>query len=160
MKSKRWTDFALGVLSDDYPAAPGERVWINNLYQVYERPLVEGGGNRWVHLSIKLRDRSVIHDWRDLQRIKNEIVGPEAEAVELFPAESRLVDTSNQYHLWCVVGGRFPFGFNTRVVSDGSVRGSQQRPWAEDEKPSDCLDVETANAMVTAWFNAKKGAHE
>jgi hypothetical protein len=37
-----------------------------------------------------------VHDWRDLQRIKNQLVGPECEAVELYPAESRKVDTANQ----------------------------------------------------------------
>jgi len=28
------------------------------------------------------------------------IVGEEHEAFEVYPAESRLVDTANQYHLW------------------------------------------------------------
>jgi hypothetical protein len=42
-------------------------------------------------------DGQAIHDWRELQRIKNEIVGDEIEAVELYPAESRLLDTANWY---------------------------------------------------------------
>jgi hypothetical protein len=55
-----------------------------------------------VHLSIKRFDRGPVRDWRHLQQIKNEVVGPEAEAFEIFPAESRLVDTANQYHLWAI----------------------------------------------------------
>ena len=52
------------------------------------------------HLSIKRLDKEPIHDWRDMQQIKNDIMGPEREAVELYPAESRHVDCANQFHLW------------------------------------------------------------
>ena len=41
-----------------------------------------------------------IRDWNVLQGIKNEIVGPEYEAVELFPAQSRLMNQECAYHLW------------------------------------------------------------
>ena len=75
-------------------------VWMNNRYQVniykFERP------KDWppmVHLSIKRLDKEPIHDWRHLQRIKNELVGANCEALELYPAEDRVVDTANQYHL-------------------------------------------------------------
>lgn len=51
------------------------------------------------HLSIHDHWRTTRHDWRDFQQIKNELCGPESEAVEIYPAESRLVDTSNEYHL-------------------------------------------------------------
>lgn len=76
-----------------------------------------------VHLSIKRIDQAPVHDWRDLQRIKDELIGPECEAVELYPANSRLlVDTSNQFHLWCSrdASFRFPFGFGDRLVTDDS----------------------------------------
>jgi hypothetical protein len=87
------------------------------------------------HLSIKRLDQRIVHDWRDLQRIKNEIVGPEYEAVELFPAESRKVDTANQYHLWVInqKGMRFPFGFQEPMVVDDygvSTIGAVQRDTA------------------------------
>lgn len=52
------------------------------------------------HLAISRHDKNPIREWRDLQEIKNKLCGPESEAVELFPAESRLVDTANVYHLW------------------------------------------------------------
>lgn len=109
----------------------GLTIWINCTYQVAAREL----GNNGVHLSIKRLDRQVIRDWRDLQWIKNELIGPECEAVELFPAESRLVDQANQYHLTAVrdPSFRFPFGFNDgRLVSEGSIAGSVQRPFEKE----------------------------
>ena len=68
-----------------------------------------------VHLSIRRIDRKPIRDWRDLQRIKNELVGPECEMVEIFPAESRLIDTANQFHLWGLDDpemGKIAFGWH------------------------------------------------
>lgn len=85
-----------------------------------------------IHLSIKRLDRQPIHDWRDLQDIKNALVGREHEAVELYPAESRLTDSANQYHLWCLASPeiRFPFGFRERFTTDESSGGAIQRPGA------------------------------
>ena len=68
------------------------------------------------YLSIKRNDREPLCDWRAKQRIKNAVLGDHWEAVELYPQEDRLVDTSNQYHLfaWEAV---FPiYLFNTREV--------------------------------------------
>jgi hypothetical protein len=112
-------------------------LWMNSLYQVNLRVLTMKDPEvpPIVHLSIKRRDKSPCHDWRDLQAIKNQLVGPECEAVEIYPAESRLVDTANQYHLWAVADPtyRFPFGWNTgRVVTSKSGTYSKQRPIKEE----------------------------
>ena len=74
-----------------------EEQWANGVYVVYKRQTRPG----FIHLSIKRADRQPCRDWRDFQRIKNQLAGPEWEAVELYPAESRLVDMANQFHLWC-----------------------------------------------------------
>jgi hypothetical protein len=37
--------------------------------------------------------------WADLQRIKSELVGPNRVALQVFPAESEVVDRSNSYHI-------------------------------------------------------------
>jgi hypothetical protein len=83
--------------------------WLNDVYSVGRYD----DGNI-IHLSIKRIDKEPIHDWRDLQEIKNLLVGKENEAVELYPAESRRVDMANQYHLWCFADEKatIPFGFN------------------------------------------------
>jgi hypothetical protein len=86
-------------------------------------------------LSIKRLDREPIMDWRDLMAIKDQLCGAEAEALQLFPARSRVVDTSNQYHLWVFMkqGGRrfprIPVGWDTSMVLDESKTGkAKQRP--------------------------------
>ena len=98
--------------------------WINDLYQVQVTRF--GDDNPGVHLNIRRRDgKPIFRDWRHFQRIKNELVGEECEGVELYPAESRCVDSSNKYHLWCVADPtyRFPLGFTER-----DVRGPVENP--------------------------------
>jgi hypothetical protein len=115
--------------------ATKERVFMNDLYQVNiddEPDTISHDWPQMLHLSIKRRDKEPIHDWRHLQQIKNELVGPDHEAVELYPAEDRLVDTVNQYHLWVLVkpGMFFPFGWRSRTVgnSEAAARtGAKQR---------------------------------
>jgi len=103
-------------------------VWINETYQVEVRRNPTG----WTQLNIRRRDGNVIfRDWREFQDIKNQLVGPEVEAIELYPAESRLVDTSNKYHLWCLPPGqRIPVGWEHKDVKDdeGHKKGLRQRP--------------------------------
>jgi len=109
-----------------------DEVWINNKYQVNidRNPEFGQGWPEMIHLSIKRRDKQPIHDWRDIQRIKNELFGPENEGVELYPAESRLCDTANQFHAWILKepGRIFPFGFfGGRLVTSESIGGEVQR---------------------------------
>jgi hypothetical protein len=78
------------------------------------------------HLEISRRDETPIRDWQILQAIKNEVVGKQYEAVELYPAHSRLMDVHNKYHLWILAPKegegkppRFPLGLKQHgVVSD------------------------------------------
>jgi hypothetical protein len=94
----------------------GEHWYKNNVYTVivdsnlYTNKVERYLGMPVLHLSIKRNDRKPIDSWADLQWIKNQIAGPEAEAVQLFPAESRMLEAANQYHLW-VIPGTFPIGF-------------------------------------------------
>lgn len=96
-------------------------------------PALGPDGVIW-HLSIKRHDREPMQDWRVLQRIKTEIAGAETEALELYPAESRVVDTANQYHLYAFVNcGMIPIGFPKGGRSDMSMENptggkSRQRP--------------------------------
>ena len=92
----------------------------NKKYTVFIRIRrdVEEGEYQMIHLSIKRNDKKPIREWRDLLRIKNTLVGEEVEAVELFPAMSRVVDEANQYHLWCIPNYTFPFGSKEPMVTD------------------------------------------
>jgi hypothetical protein len=124
-----WTPF-VEVTAD---MLAGGKLYVNSRYQVVKRHCgTEECGTLW-HLSIKNRANNAEHDWRDYQRIKNELIGPEAEGVELYPAESRLVDSANQFHLWIIDGPgfQFPFGFADRLVCGKPIDGGAQRPFDE-----------------------------
>lgn len=71
------------------------QIFENEIYSVQVRD-----NHPFIQLTIERRDLQPCRDWKHLQQIKNELIGPEHEAVELFPAESRLIDAGNQYHMW------------------------------------------------------------
>jgi hypothetical protein len=51
-------------------------------------------------LSILRKDRQPIRDWSEIQKIKNEILGEETYAIEVFPPKSELINRYNCYHLF------------------------------------------------------------
>lgn len=112
-------------------------IWGNDRYTVHVRCSIEKGMSGLVHLSIHRRDRAPARDWRDFQRIKNDVCGPEREAIELYPAESRLVDQANEYHLWVAPEGeRLPVGVDVgRLVGtpeEAAAIGATQRALDEE----------------------------
>lgn len=111
------------------------RYYINNLYQAqvsFSTVDWFGQSKDIAMLNVRRRDGAMIWDWRHLQRIKNELFGDEVEGVQLFPAESRLVDTSNKWSIWVLLDGtKMPFGWTERDVLDQTVKGvpgMRQRP--------------------------------
>ena len=85
-------------------------------------------------MTIKRIDQAQTRSWRDFQRIKNELVDPEWEGIEIFPPESELIDQANQYHLWVMRPGLIKFGFRgQRRVSDGAGVGEMQTPLDAEE---------------------------
>jgi len=107
-------------------------VWRNDLYVVHVKRLYSGE----MHLSIRRDDRKPCRDWRHFQQIKNQLAGPEREAVEIYPAESRVVDAANQFHLFVLPeGDRVPMGFTEGGRRDDiDVGFGEQRPF--DEEPT------------------------
>jgi hypothetical protein len=108
----------------------------NNVYQVNITDVKDGADNSWQWLSIKRRDRGVVRDWRHLQRIKNDLCGAEREAIEIYPAESELIDTANQFHLWVMPEGMnapvgFRYGRDVMTPSEAEKVGARQRPFTE-----------------------------
>lgn len=79
--------------------------WKNNRYVVMEFPQrpTEHGIVR--HLIVQRVQADNIHNWNDLQRIKNEVCGPESLAFEVYPPESKLVNDFHVYHLWVLPEG-------------------------------------------------------
>ena len=129
-------------------------VFINDLYQVTYREVETmlfsdpGTAPRKVAwLCIRRKDSEAVHDWRHLQNIKNDLCGPEYEAMEIYPAESRLVDSCNQYHLWVLPKGlRVPFGYEERDVSDQPFGKNKQRPF--EDRPADLNAIAAQRDMT------------
>ncbi len=100
-------------------------IYVNNIYQVavYRNkdadelvhvPELKG---RCTWLTIKRKDKRNVNNWQDMQTIKNRLVGTNCDAIQLFPAENRMVNTANQYHLIVLPeDASIPFGWVTRVV--------------------------------------------
>lgn len=144
-----------------------DKLYLSEFYQVAidKRPTHGFPGMLVWHLSIKRIDKEPIMDWRDLQAIKCQLCGDEAEAIQLFPAKSRVVDTSNQYHLWVLMKGssgkfpRLPIGWSTSMVLDEAATGkAKQRPLGvhHEQQPFEAepSDVERARQLIDQTLSA------
>lgn len=54
------------------------------------------------HLTVEKFDGTDGVTWDELQAVKNEMLGPEAACVEVYPPESELVNDVNRRHLWVI----------------------------------------------------------
>jgi len=141
-----------------------DAVFLNDGYQVdvrYDKK--EDGMKGWLWLSIKRKDKSWIRDWRELQKIKNMICGDEREGCELYPAESRLVDSSNQFHIFVLPEGeKFSFGYNGgRLIVDGRKnggwgKGAKQREFKPADRPADIISPDEADEKIKKFLEVKE----
>ena len=116
--------------ADKAEAEKAERnTWINDIYQVLIQEVMDSKP-ALLHLNIRRIDNEPIHDWRDIQAIKNMLVGPENEGFELYPAEGRKQDTCNKYHLYVFksAADRINVGAFYRTVANKAWIG-RQRPY-------------------------------
>ena len=70
--------------------------WANDLYMatVLHEP------NGWAHITFKRNDGGTNVSWQEKQWLKSDVLGEDCEALELFPAESRVVETAGYHYLW------------------------------------------------------------
>lgn len=129
--SRRWHRMAL----QPERTADGAEIWANNVYSATLRRFPQGwvlGGGPWAQIGIWSDDGEPRHDWRDFQCIKNDLVGPDWEAVELYPSEERLMDPSNYFLLFCAP--EVPIGLHKgRVLANARTCIAPQRPWSGNE---------------------------
>lgn len=93
--------------------------WRNSIFTVVKYRL----GSGWFRLRIEASDgRPVDRNWPLFQAIKNQLLGPECEALELYPAESRKVDEANMYHMYGVADPAVKFSFGMTPVDLGGKR--------------------------------------
>jgi hypothetical protein len=101
-ESERWEPLVQTAFDPaDYAISPLDELWGNGTYTVHRRNKAEGVAE----LSVHRRDRAPIRDWRHMQSIKNNVCGKDWEGIEIYPADDRLVDTSNEYWLWAFAPG-------------------------------------------------------
>jgi len=75
----------------------------------------------WLSVRIHMGEE-VLRDWREFQCIKNDLVGKEAEAIEIYPPESMLVDEINTFHLWVFPKKTVPLGWVERKTLTAEER--------------------------------------
>ena len=114
-----------------------QEVWENSLYQAsVNRKMNKVFGAEIAEIAITRKDKDAIHDWRHFQQIKNDLVGEDVEAIEIYPNENRLMDTANTYWLYAFPKGYImPFGFMTprNIASSerGAMMGATQRTFED-----------------------------
>ena len=116
--SWEWQDLPVDpALRDQYPAVRNVRMVYRNdfwIVQVYEFTSAVLGP--MLHLAIRSiahagTDRGIEPTWNELQRIKNELVSPESEAVQAYPRDADVMDQADMYHLFVLPQGwPLPFG--------------------------------------------------
>lgn len=53
-----------------------------------------------------------------MQRIKNELAGEDATAIEVYPPQADVIDQADMFHIW-VLRGRLPFGLHKGMYLPG-----------------------------------------
>lgn len=83
---------------DRYPHfATAERCWVSETGDI---EVLLNRVDGFAHLKIHKRDDSKIFGFYLLQDVKDEVLGRNVAAVQIFPRSDDLVDGSNTYHLW------------------------------------------------------------
>ena len=117
-KTGDWGEWRMTALPNGIPGGHGwcrdiRLAHANDLYAVLERPVA----TRWGevrHLAIRTAS-NLEPPWRDKQRIKNELFGEDAIALEVMPATAELVDEAGMYHMWILPPGfEMPFTLKGR----------------------------------------------
>jgi len=122
-----WTEFQevfpLDSEEDPIELADGESWWRNSFYTVFRKELEpEVGLEGSVRLSIRRNDGRAIREWKHLYRVKNEVVNPEREAVEIFPPQSMLSSMDHEHHLFVT-----PVGVSSIYVYEEKIRAEGLR---------------------------------
>ena len=94
--------------------------WGNDRYTAHVKYQDSRGKDGYLEIGIHNHKRTTIMPWSHVQQIKNEICGAEREAVMIYPAESRLLDTANEYWIYVYPVGEGP------MREDGKLLGFNQ----------------------------------
>lgn len=76
----------------------------NRVFSVLDRTLADG--TRHLAVSSLSGERP---SWHEMQRIKDDLAGHDATAVEVYPPKQQIVDEADMFHIW-VLTQPLPFG--------------------------------------------------
>jgi hypothetical protein len=95
--SNKWTPFEdrTAEAKGNFPGDALLGFYVNNLFSVQ---CFEVLGTKVY--GVRRNDQSTNISWEAKQRIKNEVIGEEVSAIEVYPKCSQLVDQANMYWLW------------------------------------------------------------
>lgn len=82
----------------------------NKVFSVLDRP-AEGGVR---HLAVSSLSGKRL-TWPEMQRIKDELAGLDATAIEVYPPRDHVIDGADMFHIW-VLRGRLPFGLHLDTI--------------------------------------------
>lgn len=108
------------------------QVWENDRYGCLATFLPKSHGTLFGHevvrLGIQNQDQSARRDWRDFMAIKRDVLGPDWEAIELYPHDGRIIDPSNYFILYAI-RAEFPFGIAgpSKVLTPENAIAPQRR---------------------------------
>ena len=109
-----WRELSIDpALLARYPAVQRVRMIARNDFYIVQVFDVVTTIGVVTHLAIRGIDDHREPPWRDMQRIKNELVGETLEAVHVCPRQTDLVDQADMYHLFVLPAGYdLPFGLH------------------------------------------------
>lgn len=93
----------------------------NAVFCVLDRPAEAGVRHLAVSSLSGLRPT-----WPEMQRIKDDLAGPDATALEVYPPRAHVVDEADMFHIW-VLRGKLPFGLHLldRHPAATALRGAE-----------------------------------
>lgn len=142
----RWPAWRWHSTPDGAPNAKGwarefTRIAENGIFSVPIRDVPTPWGTVR-HAMISTPAGAIEPTWAERQRIKNELLGRERVAVEVFPAMSQLVDAADCYHLWLLPAGfALPFGLHDQAHQSPSPDAGVEAP---AERGVTCLPISEA----------------
>ena len=103
-----------------FPAGSAGKAWAacfttahrNRVFSVLDR--MDFSGAR--HLAVSSLS-GIRPTWPEMQRIKDDLAGPSATAVEVYPPQAEVVDEADMFHI-LVLPGRLPFSLAMEAHND------------------------------------------
>lgn len=112
--SGNWSPWMIADLPSGPPGAHG---WLRNVRKIIKNPwcvlLIRPVPTPWGqvdHVAIKFASDGEPR-WKEKQRIKDQLFGPDRVAVEVMPQQAEITDGAHMYHMWVFPAGvGLPFG--------------------------------------------------